>query len=74
MIILYNACVSCTFFVGKITERQKEIDSFLSEGKDTKMEDSFQEVEGGEGDMEIEEKGRVKGEGSGNQDGSDKEQ
>jgi hypothetical protein len=73
--LLHYCYVTIVYFVGKITERQKEIDSFLSEGKDTKTEDSFQEeVEGGEGDMEIEEKGRVKGEGSGNQDGSDKEQ
>ena len=39
------------------------------------MEDSLQEeVEGGEGDMEMEETGRDKGEGSGSRDGSDKEQ
>lgn len=65
------------FSVGKITERQKEIESFISEGKDTKMEDSFQEeVEGGGGDMEIEEKGRGRreGSGSGDGDGSAKEQ
>lgn len=64
-------------FVGKITERQKEIESFISEGKDIKMEDSFQEeVEGGGGDMEIEEKGRGRreGSGSGDGDGSAKEQ
>ena len=62
-------------FVGKITERQKEVESFLSEGKDAKMEDSFQEeVEGGEGDMEIENRGRGRREGSGSGEGSDKEQ
>ena len=65
----------CVYFVGKITERQKEVEAFISEGKDTKMEDSFQEeVEGGEGDMEIETRGRGRREGSGSGGGSDKEQ
>ena len=62
------------YFVGKITERQKEVESFVSEGKDTKMEDSFQEVEGGEGDMEIENRRRGRREGSDSGEGSEKEQ
>ena len=62
-------------FVGKITERQKEVESFLSEDKDTQMEDSFQgEIEGGEGDIEIEERGRGRREGSYSRDDSNKEQ
>ena len=73
-IAYYVHVCNIVYFIGKITERQKEVESFLSEGKDTKMEDSFQEEVEGEGDMDTEERGRGRREGSASGDGSDKEQ
>lgn len=72
--VYYTVCI-CNLYAAKITERQKEVESFIAEDGDgtseAKMEDSFAEAEGGDpGEMEV---GRGRREGSDSGDGSDKE-
>ena len=67
--------VYISFSAATISERQKEVESFLSEGGEgetDKKEDSFAELDGD--DLgEVEDKGRGRREGSDSNDGSDKE-
>ena len=60
-----------------ISERQKEVESFLAEGgegENTKTEDSFAELEvDNSGEVEEEDKGEGRREGSDSNEGSEKE-